>query len=175
MRYTLLSGALIAALLAVAPLPALPPVFLGAVDGGSVDAGSDAGFNGDGGFQDATNPEFLISSVPPLTVAPGDLGGKVLPPTRYLKITATELRVSASGLAGSTNVVFRVTDGTNTCDCAFACNISTGNKRVACSDNGGSGCLFPPSADLTYSWNSAGDCATPPSVVGNVDVSGDWQ
>lgn len=144
-----------------AVLPPLPLVVIGALP--------------DGGFVDAKNPEDLITSVPPISVAPGSLAGKVLPPDRYLLITAVSLRVSVSGQTGSTDVVFRATDGTNVCDCAFACNISTGNKRVACTGTGGGGCLLPPSADLTYSWESAGDCLTPPTVQGNVDVNGEWQ
>jgi len=151
-----------AAMLFFAVLPPMAPtIFMGVAP--------------DGGFSNSMPPEALISSVPPLTVSVQTLGGKILPSDRFLQFTAVSLRISAAGVGGSTDAIFRVTDGTNTCDCTFACNAVAGNKRASCVSGGGSGCLFSTNADITYSWASAGNCVTPPAVLGNVDVNGVWQ
>lgn len=96
-------------------------------------------------------------------------GGGVLPATSFLA-QAIRYRTSLAGAGGTTNWVFRISDGSNNCDCSVACNTAAGNLRTACSGS----CTFAASASLTYSVNSIGDCATGATVLGNVTIEGRW-
>lgn len=91
-------------------------------------------------------------------------------PARSFTVTAQRINVSVAGSTGSTNVVLRVTDGTNNCDASFACNATAGAKRPTLSGT----CTFSASATLTMSVNSTGDCVTPPVILGVLDIEGNW-
>lgn len=126
-----------------------------------------------------TTPAYVISGTPfPLdfvfvgaaTVAGTIYGGTALP-AKAFTVTESRFRISVAGSGGSTNAVFRITDGSNNCDCAFACNVAGGNKDIACTGN----CAFAASASLTESMNSIGNCAIGPTILGNVGVWGNWQ
>lgn len=105
-----------------------------------------------------------------VTVAATTYGGEVLPDAGFV-VTAARFRVSVAGSGGTTDAVFRATDGVSNCDCPFACNQASGNKRVVCAGS----CSFGAGAPLTYSFNSIGDCVTGPTVLGTVAVEGNWQ
>ena len=123
-----------------------------------------------------TNVRSLLAGVfvGAITTATTNYGGDVLPAQAFT-VTQVTMRTSAAGSGGTTNFIFRVTDGTNTCDCTMACNAVAGNKDLTCAGSAGAGCALPASASLTYSVQSIGDCTTGPTVVGNVQVRGTWQ
>lgn len=98
-------------------------------------------------------------------------GGGTLP-SRPFTMTGIRFVVRTAGATGSTNNTFRASDGTNTCDCVMACNQTTGAKRATCTSNAGTGCAFPASAALSYSFPTLGDCVTPMDVNGNLSVEG---
>lgn len=121
------------------------------------------------------SPTSLLTSVfvGAVTVASTNYGGDVLPAAAFT-VTSATMRTSAAGSGGTSNFAFRISDGTNHCDCTMACNAVAGNKSLTCAGAGGSGCALPASASLTYSVNSIGDCSAGPTVVGNVQVRGYW-
>lgn len=82
----------------------------------------------------------------------------------------TYVTVVSGGGAGSTT--FRVSDGTNNCDCAMTCatSQSTGPKGLACTGT----CSFAPSASLTLSI-SATTCTTTQPTIMTIDVRGYWR
>ena len=123
-----------------------------------------------------TGSASLLTSVfvGAVTTATTTYGGDVLPAYPFTVSQAT-FRTSAAGSGGSTDFAFRVSDGTNHCDCTMACNVVAGNKNPTCAGAGGTGCSFAASASLTYSVNSIGDCTTGPTIVGNVQVRGSWK
>lgn len=100
-----------------------------------------------------------------VTVASTTYGGEVFP-SQATTVTAARFRVRTAGAGGSTNFTFRASDGTNNCDCTFACNSAVGNYRNACSGS----CVFAASASMTYSVPSIGDCTTGPDIQGNVII-----
>lgn len=124
------------------------------------------------GYTTAT-PDTLTSIALSGTLAAATIG-KVALPARAFTVTSPRVDVSVAGSTGSTNVVLRVTDGTNTCDGTFACNATAGAKRPTLVNSGGTGCVFPASAVLTISVNSIGDCVTPPVILGPLDLEGNW-
>lgn len=102
-------------------------------------------------------------------------GGGVLP-ARAFTVTGIKYRVRTAGSGGTTNAVFQVSDGTNTCTCSYACNATQGSKLTACANGAGTGCVYAASATLTYSFTSVGDCAgTTADIQGNINVQGNWQ
>lgn len=119
----------------------------------------------------ATLSSVFVGAV---TTAGTTYGGRVLPAQAFT-IDQITFRVSVAGSGGTTNFVFRATDGTNTCDCSIACNTAAGNLNPTCAGSAGAGCAIPASASLTYSVNSIGDCTVGPTIVGNADVGGTWQ
>lgn len=101
-------------------------------------------------------------------------GGKL--PAHAFTVTAVKFNVRTAGSGGSTNVTFQTTDGTNTCNCTYACNHATGADRAACANGAGTGCVYAASAVLQYKFTGVGDCATTSAdLEGNVDVEGNWQ
>ena len=122
----------------------------------------------------ATATPFTIASVyvnGPTPLAATNYGGGVLPAHPFT-VQAIRYRIRAAGSGGTTNVVFRTTDGVNNCDCSFACNAAApANYRTTCSGT----CAFASSASLTYSFSSLGDCAVKPDIMGNIEVEGFWQ
>src|SRR3990167_2746584 len=120
----------------------------------------------------STSPETISNVfVGAVTVASTTYGGDVLPANAYT-VTQVTFRTSAAGSGGTTDFAFRVSDGTNHCDCTFACNTGAGNINTTCAGAGGTGCAYAASASLTYSVNSIGDCTVGPTIVGNVQVRG---
>lgn len=82
---------------------------------------------------------------------------------------ATVTAISTSWLSGTTSdggvLTFRITDGSNNCDCAVSC--SSPSARTSCSGS----CSFAASATLTPQ-RQAGGCVTDPVAIGNVQVVG---
>lgn len=101
-------------------------------------------------------------------------GGGTLP-ARAFTVTGIKFYVRANGVGGTTNNTFQVTDGTNTCDCSFACNVGTASRRATCSNGAGTGCVYAASAVLSYGFSAIGDCGTATDLLGNVSVEGNWQ
>jgi hypothetical protein len=102
------------------------------------------------------------------------LGGYVLP-TRSFEVQAVTGRCGAPS-AGAGTVTFRVSDGTNNCDCAAGCTTTgvtgmgdAGMKRIACTGS----CTFAASSALTFSVTSP--CASTQPTVTNLDVRGVWR
>jgi len=121
------------------------------------------------GSQQTINAVYVNSA----TVAATTYGGGIIPAQSVL-VSAIQYRTRAVGTVGSTNAVFRATDGASNCDCTFACNQATGNHRAACAPTAGS-CTFAASASITYSINSIGDCVVGPDLQGNILVEGVWK
>lgn len=115
-------------------------------------------------------PVTLSSQPASGALAAISLGGGVLP-ARAFTATAIRFRISAAGVAGTTNNVVRISDGTNNCDASFACNSAVANYRITTTG----ACNFAASASLTYSVNAIGDCASPTTVLGAVDIEGEWR
>lgn len=140
----------------------------------ALNAGSGIAVSTDGGSTSTVavaGPSTLSSVlVNAEVVAATTYGGEVLPAVAF-EVDAVRFRVSVQGSGGTTDAVFRVSDGSNDCDCGFACNTATGNKRVTCTGT----CSFAASASLTYSVNSIGDCTTGPTILGTVAIEGNWQ
>jgi hypothetical protein len=114
-------------------------------------------------------PPVLVNAA--LTVS--TLGGFVLPSGYTPTVSALSFYVGASGTGGSTNATIRLSDGTLQCDFAFACNASTGAKRIAGS---GAGCgSFTAGSTFTLSVVSIGDCAVGPTLTGNATVEALWR
>jgi len=114
-------------------------------------------------------PPVLVNAA--LTVS--TLGGFVLPSGYTPTVSALSFYVGASGTGGSTNATIRLSDGTHQCDFAFACNTSTGAKRVA---GAGAGCsAFTAGSSYTLSVTSIGDCGTGPTLTGNATVEALWR
>lgn len=111
-----------------------------------------------------------LTSVPGGLLAVADIGGGSLP-ARAFTVSAMRYRISVAGAAGTTNATVRVTDGSNNCDASFACNTVAGNYRVATSGT----CAFAASASLTYTVTSIGDCGPAPTLLGAVDIEGNWR
>jgi len=102
-------------------------------------------------------------------------GGGTLPAHAFT-IQGIKFYVRTAGSAGSTSATFQVSDGTNTCNCSYACNQSTGGKRATCTNGAGTGCVYAANAVLTYGFTAVGDCAaTSADIGGNIDVEGIWQ
>jgi len=138
---------------------------------GNLSAGSGAAYV-------ASATPFTLSSLAINAVLPASAttiyGGAALPAHAFT-VTALRDYVSVDGAGGLLgDVKFRITDGTNTCDCPQNCNPGTGPSRAAtCSGTGGSGCVFPANALLTYSF-IIGGCSPSPKML-NVDIEGKWQ
>lgn len=139
-----------------------------------LDGGNPYWSPGDGGAWQVFSPGTVASVyVNAPAVASTTYGGGVLP-TRAFTVQALRYRIRTIGSGGTTNAVFRVTDGTNNCDCGFACNLSTGSKHTTCTATTGT-CALQAGASLTYSFNGIGDCSTGPDIMGNIDIEGFWQ
>ena len=120
----------------------------------------------------ATLASVYINGV---TLAATNYGGDVLPAQAFTVAQVT-FRISTAGSGGTTSFAFRISDGTNICDCTLACNSAgSTNYNTTCAGAGGSGCALPASANLTYSVNSIGDCTVGPTILGTVQVRGTWQ
>ena len=102
------------------------------------------------------------------------LGGRILPP-QPIEFRAAYFRINVQGTGGNTNVILQISDGVNTCNCPFPCDAPPGNKRISCNPIAGTGCMFAPGADVTYSWAAVGNCAVKPGIVGNLALGGIWQ
>lgn len=102
-------------------------------------------------------------------------GGGTLPAHPFT-VQGIKFYVRTAGSGGTTNATFQVSDGTNTCNCTYACNQTTGGKRAACANGAGTGCVYAVSAVLTYAFTGVGDCAaTSADIEGNISVEGIWQ
>lgn len=102
----------------------------------------------------------------------------MLPSERGFLVSAVTAGVNAGPAAsGAGTVVFRVTDGTNNCDCTANCTTTAPHfgstyapVRVACSGS----CLFAPGASVALQTTTANCASTLPTVV-SIDVRGYWQ
>lgn len=136
-----------------------------------------------GGGQNPETPGLVVDESPKLwasiyvnavTVAGTIYGGEVLPTgsPAYpdLNITGLRFRIDTPGAGGNTPLNFRVSDGTNDCDCSdgLACDSAAGNYRLNCTGV----CIFAEGVELTYTVESIGDCATGPLILGNIQVEG---
>lgn len=102
-------------------------------------------------------------------------GGGTLPAHAFT-VTAIRYYVRTAGTVGTTNATFQITDSTNTCNCAYACNAAVGSARTTCSAGAGTGCVFAASAALGYKWTGVGDCGpNTADIEGNIAVEGNWQ
>lgn len=127
----------------------------------------------------SATPFTLVSAYPNVaSVASTTLARTRLPngADQDFTVTAIDIDVGTAGAGGTTNAVYRVTDGTGNCDLSFACNAAAGLK----SNSGSSAtatlsgtCTFQADDTLTVSVNSIGDCATGP-LARNVSVIGNW-
>lgn len=118
-----------------------------------------------------TLADIYVNNIPLLFT----YGGGTLP-ARAFTVQAVRFYVRTAGSGGTTNATFQTSDGTNTCNCSYACNQATGSKRAACVNGAGTGCVYAASAALTYAFTAVGDCAaTSADLGGNVSVEGIWQ
>lgn len=100
-------------------------------------------------------------------------GGTVLPARAFTALAVRFRNSTASGGGGGTTT-FRVSDGTNNCDFAVNCTGTTGNVNIRQVTTAGT-CAFAASATLTYSSTASTCTTTQPTVLGTVDVEGNWQ
>ena len=79
---------------------------------------------------------------------------------------------SSSAAVGAGSIVFRVTDGTNVCDCTASCTTTgvtgfgnggttVGGKRIACTG----ACLFPANTSFSFAVQTAGCATTQPTLT----------
>lgn len=101
------------------------------------------------------------------------IGEQVLP-AHAMTVLAYQWRVSTAGAGGTTGLVIKASDGTNTCTVTKACTV-TGNQRGAAVNGAGTGCVFPASASITYTVDSSSDCAVYPVFLGLANVEEEWQ
>lgn len=114
-------------------------------------------------------PPVLVNAA--LTVS--TLGGFVLPSSNSPMVSALNFYVGASGTGGSTSATIRLSDGTYQCDFNFACDLSTGAKRVT---GTGAGCnQFGASGTYSLTVQSIGNCSVGPTLTGNVTVEALWR
>jgi hypothetical protein len=129
-----------------------------------------------GGYQQVAHqaPLFLPPILLNTAVSVATIGGQVLPSGNAAFIDAIHLYVGTSGTGGTTNINFRVDDGTNQCNFTLACNASTGPKRITGS---GLACTSgtPSAGTLTWSITAIGDCGVPLIVTGNITPEIRWR
>lgn len=129
--------------------------------------------------------------VPEVLLMSRHLGGAVaastaytrtkLPADRGFQVTAVTSAInSGPAAAGAGTVVFRITDGTNNCDCTANCtttapHFGSTNAPVRIDGAACAGtCTFAPSASLLLQTTTANCASTLPTVV-SVDVRGIWK
>jgi hypothetical protein len=139
-------------------------------DGTNIIAGTGAG----AGYIASSVPMMIAAVYVNHTILALTYGGGTLP-ARPATVTNIAYYVRASGTGGTTNNTFQISDGTNTCNCTFACNQATGSQFAACTNGAGTGCVYASSAALTYGFSAIGDCVVPTDLLGNVTVRGKWQ
>lgn len=104
----------------------------------------------------------------------GTLNGFVLP-ARAATVTAVTYRIGTAGTGGTTGLVLKLSDGTNTCTFTSTCT-ATGNVRTAGVNGAGTGCVFPASASITLTVDATTDCAGNPAILnGGLDAEYKWQ
>lgn len=149
------------------------------------DAGGLAVANGSGttvatisaaGYIASVTPHTLTSLELNVAAAAATYGGHILPPRAF---TVTGLTGYVSGVSGggAGNTTWRVSDGTNNCDCNFPCQGGAGvgsnsTGALRCTPSGT--CAFAASASLTVAVQTAG-CTTTQPTIQNIDVEGNWQ
>lgn len=128
----------------------------------------------------ASGTPFTLSSVyVNNTILAFTYGGATLP-ARAFTVTDIAYNVRLGGAGGTDggatdNVTFQVSDGTNTCGCAFRCDHDAGSDTTPCVNDAGAGCVFAGSNALTYGFSSVGSCTVKTDILGNIDVRGRWQ
>ena len=145
-----------------------------ASDGTNIIAGTSPG----AGYIASAIPVVLSELYVNGLIATITYGGVVLPAHPFT-VTDLSYYVRTSGTCpGIKSVTFRITDGTNTCDCSWNGDEATGQHTPSglCSGTGGSGCAFPASASISYAFNAVGSsCAPTQDIAGNISVRGKWQ
>lgn len=136
--------------------------------------GTDMFVGGGAGYLASAIPVVLGSVYVNTTINAFTYGGGTLP-AHAATVTDIAFNIRTVGSGGTTNNTFQVSDGTNTCNCTFACNATIGSKIAACANGAGTGCVYAASAALTYGFNSVGDCTVSTDILGNIDVRGKWQ
>lgn len=134
-------------------------------------------------FQASVNAAGYIASTTPVTLSSVNINNTILPyvyggatlPAHPFTVTDIGYFIRAVGSGGSTNNTFQISDGTNTCNCTFACNQAVGPHIATCANSAGTGCVYAASATLFYLFSAIGDCTTASDVLGNLDVRGKWQ
>lgn len=107
----------------------------------------------------------------------GDLGGRLLPPSRGFIVRAVGVRIVTASGGGAGNTVVRITDGTSNCDATLACTVSQSAGVYRSGQTSGftlsGACSFSPGASVRAIIQTAGCTTTQPTAV-NFDVFGDW-
>lgn len=126
------------------------------------------------GVLESSTPMHVASVYVNNTIAAFTYGGGKLP-AHANTITNVSYNIRTIGSGGTTNNTFQISDGTNTCNCTFACNQATGSQIASCANGAGTGCVYAASAALTFGFSAVGDCTVPTDILGNMDVLGKWQ
>jgi hypothetical protein len=128
------------------------------------------------GYIASTTPHTLTSLELNVAAAAATYGGHALP-AKAFTVTGVTGYVSGVSGAGAGNTTWRISDGTNNCDCNFPCaggagvgSNATGTLR--CTPSGT--CAFAASSALSISVQTAG-CATTQPTIQNLDIEGNWQ
>lgn len=141
------------------------------------DANGNLSAGGGAAYVASATPFTLSAVYVNNTIAAFTYGGAALP-ARAFKVTDISfyVRTSASGCLSAQNN-FRVTDGTNVCDCNYnpSGGDATGPRDVVCVGTGGTGCVYAASALLTYQYAAVPACTSNTDISGNIDVRGIWQ
>jgi len=84
-------------------------------------------------------------------------------------VTGVSIYVSSASGGGAGTTIYRVSDGTSTCDCTFACadTGTTGGKRASCTGT----CSFAGSSVLALTVGGSSCTTTQPTTL-NVTVLG---
>jgi hypothetical protein len=124
------------------------------------------------GFMVSATPFYMAMEVGGAPLVAGTVyGGTVIPSTHDQFFKHATFRINAAGIGGSTNAVVRLTDGSIDCDFSFACNTSPNPIEVGSTGT----CQFATGSLVDFTVFSIGDCATGPSIFGNINLEFIWQ
>jgi hypothetical protein len=120
----------------------------------------------------STTPHTLFSMYPNAALAVATYGGHHLPDQAFT-VTGVSFWVSSGSGGGIGNTTWRISDGSNNCDCSVACLDTTSAGAEASASCSGD-CAFAAAAKLSAAVQTAGCTTTQPTAL-NVDVRGIWQ
>lgn len=118
-------------------------------------------------------PVFLKSMLLNTSAAVGTIDAMIMPSSDIPLLDALHVYVGAAGTGGTTDVIFRATDGTLSCDFHIACNTAPGPRRITSADVGCTS--MAAGSTITWSINQTGDCGVKTVFTGNVTPEARWR